>query len=237
MTDPLKDKLQQMSGGMILDVASGQGDFLGYLTETFGRYELAIGIDHAENHIRKANGKFADRPVSFAIMDAHHLAFEDNSFDTVAINNSLHHLQAPEVVLREMKRVLRPGGLLIICEMYRDYQAEKQLTHVYLHHWWAEIDRLRGIAHNETYRRREIMDMVAAHGFLKLQPYDNKDVDDALEKTEWFGELIKVCDDYIDRIKDDPLHADLVRRGEELKERMRTVGIAWATQLCLLASK
>ena len=74
-----------------------------------------------------------------------------------------------------MSGILRPGGSLIVSEMYRDDQSEAQMTHVLLHHWWGAVDRMNGIFHNETYLREELVDLVNGLGF------DIQKVDDILD--------------------------------------------------------
>ena len=51
--------------------------------------------------------------LEFQLADASFLPFDDDSFDVVIISNALHIIPAPEKVLAEIRRVLRPGGRLI----------------------------------------------------------------------------------------------------------------------------
>jgi ubiquinone/menaquinone biosynthesis C-methylase UbiE len=90
----------------------------------------------AEPAFRKT---FKDRKgIDFVKMDAQEMTFADASFDTVCIANSLHHVAGLRRVLAEMTRVLRPKGRFIVAEMYCDGQTDPQMTHVLLHHWWAQ---------------------------------------------------------------------------------------------------
>lgn len=51
--------------------------------------------------------------IVFGVQDAYSLSFEDHTFDVCIIANALHVMQEPEKVLKEVRRVLKPGGLLI----------------------------------------------------------------------------------------------------------------------------
>ncbi len=55
---------------------------------------------------------------------------------------TLHHLSDKTKVIEEMKRVLKTNGIFIINEMFCDYQNEAQMSHVYVHHIGADIDRI-----------------------------------------------------------------------------------------------
>jgi len=153
--------MSDISGGRVLDVGTGRGGFVEDLIAELKDYVEIIGIDIDASLEEGFVKRFADYPrVRFQHTDALSLPFEDGSFDTVSVAGSLHHLADPQIGLREMMRVLRRGGHLIVAEMYRDGQSETQLTHVMLHHWWAAIDRLRGTVHRETYTRGEVIDLV-----------------------------------------------------------------------------
>jgi SAM-dependent methyltransferase len=167
-------------------------------------------------------------------MDAHHLTFEDASFDTVTISNSIHHMSDPKQVLAEMARVLKPGGHVIISEMVHDNLTEEQQTHALIHHWWAEIDLALGIPHYETYTRQQLIDLANGIGLSRCDLYDYADLTsdphDA-EQTEYLrGHLRR----YLDRAKDLPNFADIEARGLVIDRRLDDVGFRGATLLVVI---
>ena len=141
--DPLIARISELDGGRILDVATGTGGFLKTLGDSFKSYETGVGIDPASDRIETA-AKDADARLTFRVMDAETMAFEDGSFDTVALRHSLHHLRNADKVLGEMQRVLKPGGLMIIGEVIQDPSVEQPNSQRHLHHWWGRVDQTRG---------------------------------------------------------------------------------------------
>ena len=122
-------RLSKISGGKVLDVGTHDGGFIGMLMKTLGDFDSFIGVDISEEDLEKARQTFKDEPVEFARMNAEDLTFDDATFDTVCIADSIHHLEKPEEVLDEMQRVLKPGGYLILQEMFHDgYQNEANQT-------------------------------------------------------------------------------------------------------------
>ena len=76
-----------------------------------------IGIDHSPGMLgarAKARRRGIGNAVSFRQMDAERLEFSDGSFDVVLSLYALLHFHEPLVALREMHRVLRPGGRIVI---------------------------------------------------------------------------------------------------------------------------
>jgi len=172
--------------------------------------------------------------VSFEVMDGHGLKFARSSWDTVAISNSLHHFEDPRPVLDEMWRVLKPGGAFIVFEMYRDRQSPAQVTHVWLHHWAADLDRSQGIVHRHTYRRTDLVDLVRG---LSLDPVRTAEISDTVADPKdeatmaWHESLIER---QLDRAGGD---RRLVRSGERVRQRLRDVGIQGATELLFVGRK
>ncbi|MCP4706470.1 MAG: class I SAM-dependent methyltransferase, partial [candidate division Zixibacteria bacterium] len=156
----LKKKLKKKSGGDILDIATDSGDFIKQLKDDFKDINKVIGIDITDKNFMEAREKFKDEPVEFIVMDGSELKFENSTFDTVSICAGLHHLDDISGTLSEMKRVLKPGGIFILREMFRDVTNEKRLTDVRQHDWYAKIDRLRGKKHNPTLTKQQIINLV-----------------------------------------------------------------------------
>jgi len=230
-----KDILGQLLGGRVLDIATGSGGFIHFLLEGLPAYTEIIGLDNNERAAVAFATTFKDQPnIHFELGDALHLGFDQASFDLVCLSNSLHHFDDPQPVLRQMERVLRPGGHLLISEMYRDGQTETQLTHVYLHHWWAAVDTANGILHRETYQRQEIVELAAGLSLENLTFYDLTDLEPDPKNPEIMAELGPVFDRYIQRAEGYP---QLQARGEELRQRVQEIGFQSATTLIAIGKK
>jgi len=112
----------------ILDVACGTGD----LSEAFARARprSVVGVDFTEPMLALARRKAARRVQAadmprprYQLGDAMNLPFADATFDVVSIAFGLRNLAAADQALREFRRVLRPGGQLVVLEFGRPRQA------------------------------------------------------------------------------------------------------------------
>lgn len=225
-----------IEGGRILDVATGNGYFLDMLLKGVKSYIEAVGVDKKEAAAAPFADTFKDNErSSFAVMDGMKMDFTDASFDTVCISHSLHHLETPAVVLGEMYRVLRPGGLFIINEMYSDgAQSTTQQTHVLLHHWMAKIDSASGIYHHETYKREELLGFARSLDLHEIGTYDITDLRDDPTGTEINEELDPVIDRYLSRLEGQEEQKQV---GESIRQRVRDIGFHSASVLLIMASK
>ena len=234
----IEDALHEISGGRLLDVATGVGGFIGTLIASLKDYTEIVGIDVRKSPPEAEDSVFKRDHVTYQMMDAHALTFADASFDTATTANSLHHMADPQRALAEMMRVLKPGGHLIVREMYRDQpQTEEQLTHVYMHHWWGEIDRALGVSHNETHTRQTVLDWIGALGLRDLTVLDYADLNNDPHDKERCSTLHDRVAQYIDRAKDLPNFAAIRAEGERLTTRLDTVGIRGATALFVIGQK
>ena len=97
-----------------LDIATGTGHTaLALAPHVAG----VIGIDLTPQMLSEAERLRAERAagnVTFRLGDVHHLPFEDASFDLATCRRAAHHFSDIDRALREIRRVLRPGGRLVI---------------------------------------------------------------------------------------------------------------------------
>jgi ubiquinone/menaquinone biosynthesis C-methylase UbiE len=234
--DPLFEKLKELSGGKILDIATGHGAFLDLMINSFNDFDEAVGIDISVEVVEAAQERFPEK-YRFEVMDAEQLQFDDDYFDTVAIRHSLHHLRHVNIVLGEMKRVLKPGGLFIFCEVFQSPDILRSNSQRYLHHWWAEVDRARGIYHNETFTKVEILDFVRPLNFDEVEIIEHYEELDQQKEIEILASIMRKCDMYIEKLRNLNGYAGLIRKGEELRNRIETQGITPERILYVLGRK
>jgi SAM-dependent methyltransferase len=230
-----QDILANIPAGRVLDVATGGGGFIHFLLEGLKDFTEIIGVDNNERAEAAFDEAFKDKPnIRFQKTDAAYLDFDSDSFDLVCVSNSLHHFDDPQAVLRQMERVLRPGGHMLVSEMYCDGQTETQMTHVHLHHWWAAVDTVNGVTHHQTYQRGQLVGLVSSLGLKELALYDLSDLDNDPKDPEISAELHPVFERYINRAEG---HPDLQSRGEELRQRVAEIGFHSATTLVIVGRK
>jgi hypothetical protein len=136
-----------------------------------------------------------------------------------------------------MKRVLKPGGHIIIRETHRDIQAEPQLTDMYIHHWVAEIDSALGYTHNRTFARQELVDLAEGLGLFNVEFYDVSNTDSDPMNEAAVKESEEVIERYMRHAEGPSGHRALRRRGEELRRRLLRVGIQWEPELIIVGQR
>lgn len=108
---------QFAEGKDVLEVACGSGIGLGYLA---GFARSVVGGDIDERNVSLAREHYKGR-IKIEIMDAHNLPFSDKNFDLVLLYEAIYYLKEPQRFIREASRVLRDGGILIICTVNKDW--------------------------------------------------------------------------------------------------------------------
>ena len=94
----------------VLELATGTGLIAANIANSVRSIEAT---DFSPKMIETAKKKNVPENVHFSVEDATTLSFDDNSFEAVVISNALHIMPEPELVLKSIKRVLKPNGLLI----------------------------------------------------------------------------------------------------------------------------
>lgn len=127
----------------------------------------------SDSAISQAKERFADRPnFKFISMDATDLKFADHQFDLVIAKEVIEHLPDPESSMREVFRVLKPNGLLVVTSPNRDS------LHLRINRKLGYSDFKCSFDHVKEFSFKEAVEMLTLVGFTVrdtggafLQPY------------------------------------------------------------------
>lgn len=112
-------RMDVQEGMNVLDVCCGTGDWSFSLAEKVGKTGHVTGLDFSQNMLKvavKRQEQSKVEPVTFLHGNAMELPFEDQSFDVVTIGFGLRNVPNYMHVLKEMFRVLKPGGIAVCLE-------------------------------------------------------------------------------------------------------------------------
>lgn len=105
-------------GDKALDIAGGTGDLALAFSRKVGASGQVVHTDINEAMLRVGRDRLTDKGVILPtlVCDAEKLPFEDNYFDLVSVAFGLRNMTHKDMALKEMNRVLRPGGKLLVLE-------------------------------------------------------------------------------------------------------------------------
>lgn len=102
----------------VLDLACGTGQLAARVLAQWPHLQIT-GVDVSSQMLRRARA--TQLPVRWLAGEAASLPLADAQFDVVACLNAFHYFRQPSEALAEMRRVLRPGGRLIVVDWCDDY--------------------------------------------------------------------------------------------------------------------
>ncbi len=105
-------------GQHILDCATGTGDFAIEFKKAVGPGGRVVGTDFSPEMISPAPQKAAqkDLDITFEVADAMNLPYTDNEFDVASIAFGIRNVDDPFICLKELARVVKPGGKVVVLE-------------------------------------------------------------------------------------------------------------------------
>lgn len=158
----LRSRMLKSAVGRVLEIAAGTGSNLAHYPAGVN----IVAVDLSPAMLAKARAHGASK---LAVMDAGQLAFRDDSFDTVVSTLATCTFPDPVEALREMRRVCRPGGRILLLEhgrsdrpsvaAWQDRRAPKYAAH--LGCWWNREPL-------ENARRAGLEPSVATRTFLGM---------------------------------------------------------------------
>lgn len=105
----------------LLDVGCGTGKFIFGLSDCLkGKHAEIHGVDLSFDMIRMAKAKLNHSRIKFKVGDVEELPYGDNTFDVITCSNSFHHYPDKKKAIKEMHRVLKHEGRLMIIDGCRD---------------------------------------------------------------------------------------------------------------------
>ena len=141
------DRIEKLAPrGRILDIGSAWGFFLHVCRQ---RGWDAWGVDPARVESEYARRRFGLPVVTGALADAR---FPSDSFDVVTLWHVLEHLPDPVIELNEIRRVLKPGGLLVISVPTTRSLKDFDYGPVPLHSWYFERTTLSALVEKTGFR-------------------------------------------------------------------------------------
>ena len=158
------------SGMQVLDVGCGPGSITLGLAEAVTPGSV-VGIDFQPTQIERAQASAAERAVAnvrFEVADAYQLPFPGHSFDAAFAHGVLMHLREPVRALVEMRRMLRPGGIVGVRDL--DYGASlfSPVTPL-LEQWLALRSRVRRHHGRDSFVGRHHRSLLLEAGFVRAE--------------------------------------------------------------------
>jgi demethylmenaquinone methyltransferase/2-methoxy-6-polyprenyl-1,4-benzoquinol methylase len=120
-------------GQRVLDVASGSGDLALAFAKQVGPQGRVIMSDINHQMLVRGRNRLIDqgRPIAAMVCDAEHLPFIENEFNLVTVAFGLRNMTNKLAALKEMFRVIKPGGKLMVLEFSKVAQPLEKLYDFY----------------------------------------------------------------------------------------------------------
>lgn len=151
--------LPELAGTRLLDVAIGDGRNLPLLP----RDCEVFGVDISRVLLEKCRQDYADRHLHLIVGQAESLPFPDATFDNLFSLGAINHVNDPAQALREMARVVKPGGTLVVADEVPDL-PNRQIAHK------LGLPKLQRWILSRVFFLGPMADVILQHTDLKIEP-------------------------------------------------------------------
>jgi len=135
-----KNIVRDVKGGRILDLGCGIGNFSYQLSKIYPSAKIT-GIDDADYSIDVARALYGNTSnLTFELMDGTNLKFHNQDFDTACFLEVIEHLEDPVKALKEINRILKTGGELILST--NNVYYSRFLFRQIIHGWFKRKPKL-----------------------------------------------------------------------------------------------
>ena len=167
-------------GQRVLDIAGGTGDLALAFSKKVGRTGQVVHTDINEAMLRTGRDRLLDAGVILptVVCDAEKLPFPDGHFDVVSVAFGLRNMTHKDAALREMARVLKPGGKLLVLEFS---QVAGPLRKAYDQYSFKVLPRLGSLVAGDAESYRYLAESIRMH--------PNQQELKALMKSNGFGHV------------------------------------------------
>ena len=172
------------AGQRVLDVAGGSADLSRLFLKEVGSSGQVVLTDINNAMLRVGRDRLLDEGYATPVTqcDAEHLPFPDNYFDCVSIAFGLRNVTHKDAALREMYRVIKPGGRVIVLEFSK---VAKPLEKIYDAYSFKVLPKVGEIVANDADSYRYLAESIRMHpGQEELKQMM---VDAGLERVEYFN--------------------------------------------------
>jgi demethylmenaquinone methyltransferase/2-methoxy-6-polyprenyl-1,4-benzoquinol methylase len=149
-------------GDKVLDIAGGTGDLGLAFSKKVGSTGQVVHTDINYAMLRTGRDRLLDAGVSLPtlVCDAEKLPFPDNHFDLVSVAFGLRNMTHKDVALREMNRVLKPGGKLLMLEFSK---VAPPLTKVYDWYSFKVLPKLGQLVAGDAHSYQYLAESIRMH--------------------------------------------------------------------------
>lgn len=149
-------------GQQVLDIAGGTGDLSLAFAPKVGATGRVVHTDINEAMLREGRNRLIDAGVCLPtlVCDAEHLPFADGNFDLVTVAFGLRNMTHKDAALREMNRVLKPGGKLLVLEFSK---VARPLEKIYDWYSFKVLPKVGKLVANDSASYQYLAESIRMH--------------------------------------------------------------------------